>query len=90
MKGRTCTAPDCNRPYYSRGYCVTHYRRLKRGTPIAPPIRIVNKFGRPCIIPGCPYGAEVKGYCKPHYGRLRRHGNPLAGGPSRTRKRGKQ
>jgi hypothetical protein len=26
----TCTIPDCTRPLYARGWCVTHYQRWKR------------------------------------------------------------
>ena len=26
----TCTAPDCTRPARARGYCDTHYRRVRK------------------------------------------------------------
>ena len=26
----TCAAPDCTRPSPARGYCYTHYRRLRQ------------------------------------------------------------
>ena len=26
----TCAAPDCTRPARARGYCDTHYRRVRK------------------------------------------------------------
>jgi hypothetical protein len=38
-----------------------------------------------CAVLGCLLSVEAQGYCNPHYQRWYRHGDPLAGGPSRFR-----
>jgi hypothetical protein len=30
MRADICTAPDCARPARARGYCDTHYRRVRK------------------------------------------------------------
>lgn len=39
-----------------------------------------------CLVNECERGSSggSRGYCSPHYQRLRRHGDPLAGGPTRS------
>lgn len=40
MTKRTCSSPECDRPHYARGYCNSHYWRLRNGrdpnTPLIP------------------------------------------------------
>lgn len=43
---------------------------------------------RLCAIPECGKAAEKRGWCNGHYIRWRRHGDPLAGRPSNTRREG--
>lgn len=78
---RTCAAPNCNLPYYAKGFCGTHYKRLITGSdPLGPRL---NNNGLPrgsvrlCSIEGCGRRHQAKGYCDRHYGRLKRNGDPL-------------
>lgn len=34
---RICSIPDCDKPKFVRGFCVTHYKRWKRATRVLPP-----------------------------------------------------
>lgn len=36
MPKRTCSAPDCERSHYSRGFCQSHYRKARAARPDAP------------------------------------------------------
>lgn len=38
-----------------------------------------------CAVEGCEKFARSRGWCMPHYHRWNNHGDPLAGGPSRSR-----
>lgn len=38
-----------------------------------------------CAVEGCEKPARARGWCMPHYHRWNNHGDPIAGGPSRSR-----
>lgn len=42
-------------------------------------------WGSACTVEECPDEMHMKGYCRHHYYRFRQHGDPLAGGPRRTK-----
>jgi hypothetical protein len=83
-----CKLPDCDRTDHNgHGFCKLHYRRWKKtGDPykVVPPRRKGVEQKR-CGVPTCIRQARRAGLCAVHSGRLRRHGDPLAGGPSRNR-----
>jgi len=35
---KTCSVPNCDRKHYARGFCNTHYMRLRNGTDLDAPI----------------------------------------------------
>lgn len=39
MSTDACTAGDCDRPVYADGRCEPHYRRAKRGSTSAAPVK---------------------------------------------------
>lgn len=53
---------------------------------------MIDNAPRPCAcsVEGCERELATRGLCRPHYTRLLRHGDPLAGGPPRTRIRADQ
>jgi hypothetical protein len=69
---RKCTASDCAKPYYGKGYCIAHYERWRRhGDPLAGVAspgegeRFVHEVallhtGDNCL--AWPYGQNGKGY----------------------------
>lgn len=69
---RLCSIPDCGKPSYRRGYCISHYWRLRKhgdplggGTPNGEPLRFINEvaiqhFGEECLM--WPYAKNDKGY----------------------------
>lgn len=69
MVKRQCTFEGCDDDYFSKGYCVKHYRRYTRyGDPSA------GKFERNPKIPklcthesGCRELHFAKGFCEKHY-----------------------
>ncbi len=69
----TCSQPECVQPVRCSGFCVTHYSRWRRGTPLDNPKKQVNK-GLTCNV--CSDSAFCKGLCQFHDQR-RRLGIPL-------------
>jgi hypothetical protein len=69
VKRTLCTLPNCHRPYYAKGLCVSHYRRRQRGRDDVSPIRVMDAGGT-CKF--CKEKAVAKGMCKIHYLRVRR------------------
>lgn len=45
---------------------------------------LAMKATRTCIVDGCEKGAIARGWCTAHWTRWKRHGDPLAGGASRS------
>lgn len=67
-----CKQDGCDRPGFSKGYCVGHYYRDARGQAMEPPIRWQkNSATRPCEGFGCTRPARAKGLCLTHYWRKR-------------------
>ena len=40
-----CSVKNCNRPYYGKNLCNTHYQRIKNNIPLDAPIRYNRKNG---------------------------------------------
>ena len=67
----TCKADGCDRePGKRRGYCDTHYNRLRKGKNLETPIRERQSRAGSCEIEGCGRPIRTRGYCGAHYGRL--------------------
>jgi hypothetical protein len=75
-----CAIRDCNKPKRAKGFCDTHYRRLRvTGDPLKTQsdIRKENK-PKECEVENCSGKPFVKTLCHNHYRRLRTYGNPTA------------
>ena len=74
---RLCSIPDCGKPVRARGYCESHYRKLKRsGDPngVRAPYQ---KSPEVCTVDGCNRKPLGKGLCHNHYRRMSLYGDPL-------------
>lgn len=81
-EGRTCSVSECERPYFSRDYCVAHYRRFMRYGDIRPEKAVGEMRKGPiekriCSVPGCVRKHLAQGYCGAHYGRFSASGNAM-------------
>lgn len=69
-----CAIPDCDRPFFARGWCASHYKRWHHsGDPLP-------KSPRPketCSVGGCQEPSRTRGWCISHYQRWHRTGDPL-------------
>lgn len=68
-----CSIPNCRKIVRSRGYCSSHYQRLRRygnatGSPTQKPQRI-------CSVDFCGSPARRNGYCEKHNYRTTRYGD---------------
>jgi hypothetical protein len=72
-----CSVQECENPHYSKGFCISHYRRWRKyGDPLES-----RKPGRPkrtCTIDGCDNPRAANGLCDKHRKRKDRNGEPLA------------
>lgn len=58
-----CTVEGCNKPYYARRLCHSHYCNFMRcGNPLGTRLPRVK-----CKHPNCERLSESKGYCSMHY-----------------------
>ncbi|HKE66408.1 MAG TPA: HNH endonuclease [Micromonosporaceae bacterium] len=63
----SCAADDCDKPAHSRGFCRSHYRRLRLyGDPLTPPRKVLRHQGT-CSLATCERDARVRGLCRTHY-----------------------
>lgn len=63
-----CSVTLCDKEALARGYCNTHYMRVRRTGTADDPVKVI----RLCSIEGCVEIHESRGLCKLHYGQLRR------------------
>jgi hypothetical protein len=70
MAKRTCTLPDCDRPFAARGYCSMHYQRWKKHGD--PGITASVRPGGICQVDGCAKPHVARGWCSTHYDRWQR------------------
>jgi len=88
---KLCAAEGCGRPRVARGWCHTHYARVRRtGEPGGP---ITGTGGRPrkpraiCSIDGCDRVHSAHGYCKQHGRRIETCGTTEKPPPRKKAKR---
>lgn len=74
MASQSCDVPGCGRPHSARGYCGTHYKRWRRGGPVAGPIAPPRE--PVCSIRGCGRPHRARGLCYLHYNQARREQDP--------------
>jgi hypothetical protein len=74
MEKRVCEIPDCDNPFYGRGFCSKHYTRWRNnGDPMT--IKQIWKSDQEtCKLDGCEQKFHAQGYCKTHYSRMYRYG----------------
>lgn len=84
MKG-ICIIDGCDKPTVAKGYCNTHYHRLKYGKnkPLSP-IKVIEKQTH-CSVEGCTGKHIGYGFCYAHYERFKKHGDPLVHIPVKKR-----
>jgi hypothetical protein len=58
-----CSVANCKRPYRAKGYCVTHYKRWRRGE-----IEGHHARYKICSKEGCRKPATLHGMCEEHAG----------------------
>jgi hypothetical protein len=68
---KPCAAPDCSKDAHAKGYCYTHYCRIKKnGT--------LELKHRPrvecCVVDGCENTRQAGNLCGMHFARLKRSG----------------
>ena len=61
---RICSVEGCDKPVEARGWCRSHYYKLRQ-TP-------------PCRVAGCEKGSKSKGFCPEHYWKVKEYGDPNA------------
>lgn len=68
---RVCSVSGCNKPFYARSYCKSHYSvMLAKGV-------IQRKPPRTCSVDGCEKKHAALGFCRTHVWRFRKYGDPL-------------
>jgi hypothetical protein len=83
---KTCSVPGCERAFYGKGYCQSHWQRARKtGDPKAD-IPLQGEGKLTCRVSGCGRYRHGHGYCNGHYRRIERHGSPHAGGPFKQRR----
>lgn len=70
-----CDAPACDREFYARGKCVSHWARIRDGYEPDAPIRGQEGYWHPCALPGCGRDASHRhNVCQPHRERAKTYG----------------
>lgn len=72
---KICTSPGCDRPFYAKGKCVSHWARIRDGYNPENPIQNEAGFWHECAIPDCDKEASFRfPICFPHRDRARKYG----------------
>lgn len=72
---RRCSFAECQRPYYAKGLCRSHYQQQLLGRPLQP-IRPRSQVRADCEFEGCDKRAVNRGLCQAH-AKQRLKGQPL-------------
>jgi hypothetical protein len=71
-----CNVEECETKAYCKGYCQSHYRRLKKwGDPLLGPKFFRYPKDATCEVKGCDSYPKAKNLCTKHHGRWLRHGS---------------
>jgi hypothetical protein len=71
-----CSVAGCETPAHTRGYCATHWSRLRKHGDAGGVERQRQWQSGPCSVGGCEKVAEKRGFCELHYKRQRETGEP--------------
>jgi len=64
-----CKVEDCGRRVRTRGYCRTHYERVRKTGDPGGPIKVISRTNPEfCTFDGCEEPYKANGYCGAHYG----------------------
>lgn len=77
---RLCSVPECDRPFYAKGHCNTHYAQVRRHGRLLTSEDYRSAEKRGCAVDGCTRRHHAHGFCQSHYGRYVNHGDPLGEG----------
>ena len=70
-KNRRCSVMNCPRLRAARGYCQTHYSRLRKFGDVLARSPVETRFGRQgCLAIACDGRHHARGYCRAHYDQL--------------------
>ena len=69
---KVCEIQDCERKYFARGFCQTHYQKMRRKGKL-PQVQF-SAEGIPCKVEGCEEPVRCKELCSRHYNYFRRTG----------------
>jgi hypothetical protein len=76
MAGGVCGVRGCERRFYAKGLCNTHYKRERRTGDVQADRRIGEKVAaKKCSVEGCDNVATERGWCHGHYLRYVRLGD---------------
>ena len=73
--GRNCSYDGCDRVHDAKGYCSTHYQRLKNGVPMDRPMAVRGKGI--CRHTTCNRRMAESGFCKMHALRRRKNSDMI-------------
>ena len=74
---KTCSVDGCGRLHIARGYCMTHWTRLRKQGDVQADLPIRSKKRQMvCSIEGCGLPHYCKAMCRSHHGRWLRTGTP--------------
>jgi len=70
-----CSVADCDSLHNAKGYCRSHYNRMRRhGSPFAGKPSTSTDVNA-CSVEGCDGKYEAKGLCQKHYCRMKKTGS---------------
>ena len=77
---KLCAVEGCRNTHLAKGYCRTHYQRLRRlGDANAVVQSVGSRKSKKCSVDGCDRDSLNRGYCTRHFDRYLRHGDATAG-----------
>lgn len=83
--GGECAVEGCGRPHFGRGWCRTHYFRVRRTGDVGTAEVATKRPEAECAVDGCDRTIRggARGWCHTHYTRYRRQGDPNVVGTPR-------
>ena len=93
LLNRKCTIDGCGKKHHSRGFCLSHVRRLRKyGDALGRPElgfrkrRMVTSQNQKCAVEGCNRVHCGKSFCVSHFRRFQKYGTPMADIPLKVNK----